>query len=337
MTLSKMRMPTHRPHSRRAAAGLILCLAVMSGANTPGAARAASTKEAGMEKVVRMPAVGPVGRDFSVRLPESGNVIFMGERVPSSLNSADGAIPSVDILVSLAALTGKYIREYGEQEKRQAKANEVLAPYQPILGGYTHRELFQRALEKTSPSGTGRLVEFSDSSTGGWRVEMNPVFTLTQDQSAWILDNDISIHAPGSPAGPAYQGAIRVISDPRTEPDIIRFWTAREGAALREESARLVAHSLEIAWREMNGGSWSAGGSSNSNSGSEAEATPLTFRYRQGKTERMERARPVVMRCGRAVIRTLRGTLMSVPFVPPVDAAEVEERGCGDRLANVFE
>lgn len=328
MTLSGM--------TKMMVAGLILCLAAMS---TARAARAVSVVDAGraeearMEKVVKAPGAASTG--FSVRLPESRNVIFMGEMIPASLSSGDGALPSVDILVSVAALTGRYIREYGEHEKRQAKADEVLAAYQPVLDGYTHRELFQRALEKISFSGPGKLVGFSASATEGFRVEMNPVFTLTQDQSALVLDNEISIHAPGSPDNPVYQGSIRAVSDPYTAPDFVRFWTEGNGAALKEESAGLMAHTLGIAWREMSGASPENGDGSKSGGDGAAHRT---FRYRQGMRERMERAQPLVIRCGRALIRTLRGTLMSVPLVEAAGAAEAAESGrCGNRLAKMPE
>ncbi len=46
-----------------------------------------------------------------------------------------------------------------------------------------------------------------------------------------------------------------------------------------------------------------------------------THRYLQGSVERSERARMVAGDCARAVLRTLRGSLLSVPLRPPEDAS----------------
>ena len=52
----------------------------------------------------------------------------------------------------------------------------------------------------------------------------------------------------------------------------------------------------------------------------EGEA-PRTHRYLQGSVERAERAQRLAGDCARAVLRTLRGALMSVPLRPPDDGA----------------
>jgi hypothetical protein len=44
-----------------------------------------------------------------------------------------------------------------------------------------------------------------------------------------------------------------------------------------------------------------------------AESPHRTFRYPEGGVEKMERAQLVEAHCGRALLRTLRGWLMSVP------------------------
>jgi hypothetical protein len=45
-----------------------------------------------------------------------------------------------------------------------------------------------------------------------------------------------------------------------------------------------------------------------------------TYRYLQGGVERSERAQQVAGNCSRAVLRNLRGWLLSVPLRPAGDA-----------------
>lgn len=51
------------------------------------------------------------------------------------------------------------------------------------------------------------------------------------------------------------------------------------------------------------------------------DARERTFRYFEGGEEKMERARLVLDMCDRAVIRTLRSELMSIPLRTPPNRA----------------
>lgn len=258
--------------------------------------------------------------NWSVRLPEADKVVYKGEIIQDNRNVEADGIHSIDVLYSLAVVTGKYIKEYGKDEELQAEANKVLLPYQTALGNFTHRELVQRGLNKVSVGGSKKWIEFNSPPVADWIVEVTPSFTLTQDQSAIVLNNHISIYAPGSPSEPIYKNLIRIVSDPRNEPDPANFWMAGGGEKLKEESASLLARSLEIVWGEIDNASRKDG-----------PVRPKTIRYRHGKSEKMERAELIVTRCNRVVVRTLRGWLMSVPLAGPSEDATGNE--CDNKLS----
>ncbi|MCC2682908.1 MAG: hypothetical protein K0S36_2472 [Nitrosospira multiformis] len=277
-----------------AAASVLTLIIVMS------SAEAGSDAQSGERTApVRL---GPE-QNWSVRLPEVEKVVYKGELIQDNKNVETNGIHSIDVLYSLAFVTGKYIKEYGKDEELQTEADKVLLPYRAALGNFTYRELVQRGLNKTAVGGSKKWVEFNSPSVAEWVVEVTPSFILTQDQSAIVLNNHISIYAPGSPSEPLYKNLIRIVSDPRDEPDPAGFWLMGGSERLKEESANLFARSLEIAWGEIDNASRK-----------DDPAHPKTIRYRQGKSEKMERAGVIDMRCNRAVVRTLRGWLMSVPL-----------------------
>jgi hypothetical protein len=248
-------------------------------------------------------------------------VVYKGEIIQDNSNIEANGIHSIDVLYSLAFVTGKYIKEYGKDEELQIEADKVLLPYQTALGNFTYRELVQRGLNKTSVGGSKKWIEFNSPPVAEWVVEVTPSFTLTQDQSAIVLNNHISIYAPGSPSEPLYKNLIRIVSNPRDEPDPAGFWMMGGGERLKEESTNLLARSLEIAWGEIDNASRKDG----------VPVRPKTIRYRQGKSEKMERAEIIDTRCNRVVIRTLRGWLMSVPLVEPGEDATGNE--CNNKVS----
>ncbi|SFO06218.1 hypothetical protein SAMN05216332_104126 [Nitrosospira briensis] len=259
-------------------------------------------------------------RNWSVRLPEADKVVYKGEIIQDNKNVEADGIHSIDVLYSLAVVTGKYIKEYGKDEELQAEADKILLPYQAALGNFTHRELVQRGLNKTSVGDSKKWIEFDSPPVAEWVVEVTPSFTLTQDQSALVLDNHISIHAPGSPSEPLYKNLIKIVSDPRDEPDPAGFWMMGGGERLKEESASLFARSLEIAWGEIDNASRK-----------DDPVRPKTIRYRHGKSEKMERAELIDMRCNRVVVRTLRGWLMSVPLTG--SSGDESKNECDNKLS----
>jgi hypothetical protein len=103
--------------------------------------------------------------------------------------------------------------------------------------------------------------------------------------------------------------------------DLAAHWGDDEARTLKAESAQLMALSLAIALAQSDAPVAPAG---------TASAPFRTVRYLQGKKELFERAQVLDEHCGRALIRNLRGWLMSVPLARP--AADVT--GCGDAAAH---
>lgn len=247
------------------------------------------------------------GANWSLRLPRDDKVVYkgvvsfdgVGTGDISRLYPAPNAIGFLAAVITHGAITES--AKNSQKNRLQETADKVLAPYRPVLSNYTHRELMQRGLEKTVSGGAKKLVEFSEKPGADWWVESTPIFLMTQDQSAIILDNLISIYAPATPETPVYQNVVRVVSRPQDAADAAGLWIANEGAKLKDESANLLAVSLDTALNEAVRGPV------------QDNNPQKTFRYLEGKTEKMERATLVSEACERALIKTLRGTLMSIP------------------------
>jgi hypothetical protein len=262
----------------------------------------------------------PADTPWSLTLPKEEVVAYRGLVSMDTAGSKNSGMmyPAPSAAGFIAALiTHGLILESQKDSQKQAlqdTANKVLAPYQPVLSTYRHQELMQAALDKTPWVGAKTLAGPAPARGAGWVVESLPFFSMTQDQRALVLDNLVSVYPPGETAKPLYQSTIRVISQPRTEPDVEAFWKDNAGAALKAESASLLAHSLTLALRETERPA--------------AGDTPAfrTVRYREGEAEKMERAQVLSQACNRQVIKTLRGWLMSIPLpaAPDPSAAACE-------------
>jgi hypothetical protein len=249
--------------------------------------------------------------DWSLRLPKEEKVLYRGaiSFQGGTAGAFAGPYPAPNVAGFLAAIvTHAVIADSAQARQRQQvqdQADRVLSYYQPVLKDYQYKELMQKGLEKVSASRGGKLIDSSEKPAAGWLIESAPVFIMTQDQRAIILDNAIAIYAPDAAENAAYKNVIRVVSQPQTQEDVFAFWSADGGAALKRESAALLAASLDLALAEATG-----------TLGSESP-THKTFRYPEGSAERMERGQLVSEQCNRVVMRNLRGWLMSIPARQP--------------------
>jgi hypothetical protein len=254
---------------------------------------------------------------WSLRLPKEEAVVYRGVVNFDSAGTRGGAFmyPAAGAAGLLAAVIthGVIVESQKTSQKNamQETADRVLAPYRGVLDGFKHRELMQKALDKAGWGSARKLIEPSEPKGAEWIVESQPTFSMTQDHRALVLDNAVSVHRPGAAA--AHQATIRVVSRPRTAEDPQLAWTESEGAELKDESASLLAHSLELALRDA------------SAAAAAGDVGFKTIRYREGEAEKMERAQVVSQGCERQVLRTLRGWLMSVPH-PSRD--EATPAGC---------
>jgi len=275
----------------------LLCASPASAADEAPAAAANSTSAA--------PTPG-----WTLRLPKDEAVSYRGL---ARFDNAGG--PGAQILYPAPGIAGLLVaiathgaivdaQKRAEKDRIQAAADSVLTPYRAVLDTYTHRDLMRMGLQKAGGAGEGRLVEFAAPRTEERMVESVPVFFMTADAKALILDAAVVVYSPGGAQAPVYQNVIRVISEPQDSRDMAEFWNARQGEQLREKSALLFARALEIVFKELQPAP--AG----------EAAVHKTVRYMEGGTERMERGQVLGEQCDRVLIKNLRGWLMSVPARP---------------------
>jgi len=261
-------------------------------------------------------------RNWALRLPQEDKVVYRGVVNFDNAGVGGGSMlyPAPNIGGFLAAVIAHGIITEGikqeQQEKLQRAADTVLVPYRDVLRDYTHRDLMRRALEKSTVGGRKKLVEVAEAPGADWLIESASAFLMTQDQSALILDNAVSIYRPDAPSAPAYQNIVRVVARASDAEELVRYWTANDGERLKEESASLFAESLDIVIGQL------------AAAPGKDEPSYRTIRYLEGRAEKMERAQPLSERCSRLLIKTLRGWLMSVPSKPAVAAPSPAEL-CG--------
>jgi hypothetical protein len=255
---------------------------------------------------------------FTLKLPKAEAVAYVGM---VSFDAAGGpsstmvypAIGGVAGLLVGIATHGAMMEasKNSEKAKLQEAANKVLDPFRPALAGFSNRELMERAIAMLATPGAKTLIGAADAGDG-WVVESVPLFTMTQDLGALVLENEISVYPAGSSSA-RYRNVVKVVSDVRDEADLQAVWGGEQGKQLKDESVALLAHSLRLVVQELA-----------RTPGAEAEVQK-TFRYAEGKTQKIERAQLVGQLCDRAVVKTLRGWIMSIPLRKSGDEAPSEQ------------
>ncbi|WP_147436420.1 hypothetical protein [Acidovorax sp. 106] len=243
---------------------------------------------------------------FFLRPPSSGTIEYRGivDRDKGAGQAGAMLYPAYGLAGFVAAIAThgamSEVSKSSERQRLQASADEVLRPYQDDIAGFQAKELMQSALINLGGTGDRRLVEGTEGSEKGWVIDSAPQFSLSNDQSALVLDNMVQVYRAESPAHIRYRNLIRVISEIReVGEDSKANWLL-----LKEDSMRLMTHSLQLLVSEL---------------GIDRSGMPeinKTFRYHEGKTFRTERGLFLGEVCGRVHIKTLRGWLMSVPTGP---------------------
>ncbi len=252
--------------------------------------------------------------DWLVRLPAQETLVFRGmlggkgvgaeKGSPMMYGGGGGGVGFLASLITHAVITQSVLSS--QQRAERAEADQVLEPYRTTLDQVTVSKTFQLGLEKVSRGGIKRLVEPTDMATAGaWLIESTPVFTLTQDEQAIVLDNVLLVHSADVPPAVVYKGVVRVVSHPKPAGDeqspLVGMWTADAGRLLQQEAATLWAESLDMVLDELA-------------RGPDAPTPPQkTIRFVEGGRKKVERASLMEERCDRLVLKTLRGWLMSVP------------------------
>jgi hypothetical protein len=278
------------------------------------AAGARAAEEPLAAGVLRRPVPADVG--WLVRGPAAEKVVFQG--VASFEGAAMGhygvLYPAPNLVGFIAAVVAHGVVSGAVQDKKKAaireEADRVLAPYQPTLDTITHATLLPQGLAKTRRGATKSVVPPGNAETRQWLVDTIPVYSMTQDQRALVLDNALVVRGPEAGAPVVYQNVVRVVSKPLPAGDdqspVSSAWLAEDGRLLKDVSADLLAESFDLLLSELVDGP----------KASPEEKPHKTVRYFEGGTVRMERAAPLAEGCDRAVLKTLRGWLMSVPRQP---------------------
>lgn len=257
---------------------------------------------------------------FALRLPANDAVAYRGL---VNYDKAGGRAGAFLYPVGTAGLAGLLVGiathgaiveagKNSEKTRLQAEADNVLVPFRPVLDGMTHRSLMGQSLQRLGVPAKVRVIDANESADG-WIIESLPVFSMTQDRGALVLENAVLVYAASDPTNPRYRNVVKVVSNLHDDADLEAHWRSDEGKRLKDESERLFNHSIRLLMQALEARP------------SEQAPVEKTFRYTEGKEQRMERAQLVRENCGRAVIKTLRGWLMSVPLrqsAPPPQSTE---------------
>lgn len=256
---------------------------------------------------------------WTVTLPDGQHVRYEGLVNMDRAGLSQGAMlyPAPGLIGLLAAVATHGViatsARNAEKSRLQSEADEVLRPYLGVLERLPDETLVRTALEAAHTPVPGRwspaVADEAGAPAGSWRVEGLPVFRMTQDQSAFVLDHAVRILPTGTRTqDPVYEGTVRVVSVPLSGDQPQSRWLAEDGKLLRDTLAQLYARSIEIILGRA------------AHTLPEASGSARTVRYREGGSTRIERAKMVMTSgCDRWLIENLRGWLVSVPVTPAAD------------------
>lgn len=242
--------------------------------------------------------------DEGLALRMAGELRWNGVPAPAGAGSTASMLyPAPTPLAGLVAVFTHGAMVSGmraaDEKRRQEEADQALLPYREALDAWNARALAEAALPLIAAPGPHALADAGGSPVRRV-VEATPLFSLHADQSRLVLVNRLRVL--DSAAAAPWELTVQVLANRR--PDDQAYPPDDGAGALKAEAARLFAHSVDIALlmharREG------------------TEQPPMrTHRYVDGAGEGIERGQRVLDGCQRAVIRTLRGVMLSVPVKP---------------------
>lgn len=239
-------------------------------------------------------------------VPAAGSVSFHGLLNTDKAGGPGAPImypaPNMAGLLAAIATHGIIVESAKSAEKARMKteADRVLEPYEPVLSRFTIDDLYRRCVDTDLGRSEKILIEEKPGISTGIRIEANPSFTMTQDEKAIILTNDVTVRGAEQGMPVLFQGSIRVVPKPVNSGDIKTYWSGNEGTNLKKQSAELLANSLFVALQL---------------SKSSFGTTDIfkTFRYQEGDSRKFERGQLISEGCERTIIKTLRGNILVFP------------------------
>ncbi|ANH68063.1 hypothetical protein [Mitsuaria sp. 7] len=281
--------------------------------STPGAAPLASEAASAPASVpVTVPVPVVPRRSLAVRLPAEPAPRFRAMTANDSARGEAGAMmygPGLaGFFVALAthAAINDGVRT-AAREREEAAANRVLEPYRPAMNGLRFADLLPQAVEASRISHRVRVVGADEVADEDMTLRFAPLFWMTQDHRGLLLEADVAIVKRGD-TDPVWQRHVWLHAPPA--PSTLspqQAWADAEGIRLRDATTALLGQVLRLATEgaAQDGDPYAAG--------TEPERT---LRYWEGLNKRFERG--TVLRrqdCGWALVRNLRGDLMSVALV----------------------
>jgi hypothetical protein len=271
-----------------------------------GAAMPGFAQDVTDEKPVRWQV--PAAEGWSLAWPaDQTKVTYQGAVSFDNAGTGPGAMLYVGVGGIVGALAHLAVHaavtesaKNSQKATMQAEADKVLADYRPTLDAFAPDDLMgraKRALRASTPA-------LRDADSARWSIEVMPLYRMTQDRRALMVDAVVAVRASGA-ADVLARSAVRVVASPQAAEGAAQVWSDNGGEALRAESAQLLSQAITLALADM-AGQWDA-----------SPAPQRTIRFPEGGAERIERAQVLQQQCGRAVVRTLRGDLMAVPINAP--------------------
>jgi hypothetical protein len=249
----------------------------------------------------------PDGATWCLAPPPEAPVPFRGIEAAATQQGAPGSFlyPAATPAEFIAAVIAHAAIEQGvlahQRGEHAASADKVLDAYRPMLRTFALADLYARAIERLATAGAGSSLCDGTRSDEAWIAASAPVYAMTQDQRALVLENRMSLKPPGTPDDRAYMHVVTVVSAPLAADDPVEGWTVDNGEPLKTLSAELLGQSLEVAQRLAAGVPVAA------------DASYRTVRYHEGTAEKIVRAQLVAATCDRMLLKTLRDTFLSVP------------------------
>lgn len=248
------------------------------------------------------------GRVIALVVPPDAGIQFQGETGANgiSVDSPQILYPAPSAAGFLAGVFTHGLLMESKKDKMRKKAAEIAdkvwEPYREVTERLTYPDLARRWNETPQSGITKRLIVDKDTNVSdAWVIAVTPVYVMAQDLRSLTLDADISILKPNSEGEPATRLHVRVMSAGEASEDPGSAWMANQGDKLKQMSTWLFSEAMTIAVSSL------------SQSEAPTDKKYQTVRYLNGNSEKMERALVVDEACGRLLIKTLRGVLMSVP------------------------
>lgn len=271
----------------------------------------------------------PPPQRWALRLPNTAQVSFRGLASMDNAGGGTGAMlyPAPNAAVALVGLLTHGLlnsaSRHREASRIQEAADKVVDPYRVTLNDFRHEALFELVAEQKRSLLAIRVAVPGEAPSGEWFLVIEPVFSLTQDQRALLLDSAFVLYAPDAPDKPLLQNAIRVVSAPVSGTDAPLFWLGANGQQMKITAAELMGVALDAI--KFEAGKITA----NPDKDETKAGAHKSLRYFQGGVERIERAELVSAGCQRALLRTLRGGILSVPLSTTNDSIAAGRTGLG--------